>query len=213
MTAPVTRPHYKTGPKVGSNCYATALVEGVGADWILAKIAEGEFMQDIAKEIGVGYGTLYEFLARPEIAESYRIAREAKADIYADRALTVALQSDGDTWTDKHGHTRINNEIVQRSRLQSEVYRWHAKCMSPAKYGDKVAVDQNITVSPLAEAFAQIAKSGSSIPISSYVRIASQDVEDVEAIEDAPGALDPCVLCGDDGLEGDGCPLCGVVLR
>jgi hypothetical protein len=184
----------------------TAL-EAFGADRIFLMVTNGEGYREIAEAIPCGIGALYDWLALPANTERHAIAREAKADILFGQVIAIADDGRSDTYIDEKGNTRTDNEIVQRSRLRVETRLRVASKLNPAKYGERVAVDQTVTLSPLADAFARITAGGSSIPISSAYQAARVlDVVDVIPVE-----LELCVLCGDDGIDGAGCPLCGVI--
>jgi hypothetical protein len=77
------------------------------------------------------------------LLHKYTRAREQQADYLADEIIEISDHSEED-------HTAFTGaNVVNRDRLRVEARKWVASKLKPKKYGDKVEVDNNITVSNL----------------------------------------------------------------
>ena len=92
---------------------------------ICQRLAAGEAWSRIAGKRGLpAHATLYRWRDRhPEFAEALKLAREAQAECWAERALAVAEASDAAT---------LNSDKLRVSTLL-----WHAARAAPARYGDR----------------------------------------------------------------------------
>jgi hypothetical protein len=185
---------------------AKARLNVLGINAVCDQIADCVPLRKIAESAGVSVGTLCGWLASSEHAEQYLRAREAQADHFAAEILSIADERSNDTYTDSDGIKRTDHDAIARSRLRVEARKWLASKMYPKKYGDRVAVDQTVTASPLADAFARMTANGSAIPISTaYTGLMVPGIASAASL----AVMDVCVLCG-DGIDGAGCPLCGM---
>lgn len=95
--------------------------------------------------------TLYNWLEeKPDFLQKYALAREARADRWADEIIEISDDSENDFIyvedSDKNGRGArqvVNHENINRSRLRVDTRKWLMARMSPRKYGDKV--QQEIT--------------------------------------------------------------------
>ena len=91
--------------------------------------------------------TLGETLFYKVVAESdeneknYTCAREKRADFIFEEIKEIADKQDKDVYVDSEGNEKTNHNVVQRSRLQIDAYKWMLGKMSPKKYGDKSGID------------------------------------------------------------------------
>jgi hypothetical protein len=78
--------------------------------------------------------------------DQYARAREVQADSLADDIITIADESQYDSFVDANGKTVVNMEHIQCDRLRGDACKWMANCfgkwvagkLRPQKYGDKV---------------------------------------------------------------------------
>lgn len=124
-------------------------LRAVGIDAICEKVAECTPLMDIAKEVGVSFASLSEWLSRPEHIERYARAREAQADRHAEEILRIADDGKSDTYIDEHGNERVDQEVVARSKLRVDARRWLASKMKPKVYGDKLELGGQVGMSSL----------------------------------------------------------------
>lgn len=124
-------------------------LNAVGIDAICEMVAECRPLMDIAKEVGVGFGYLSDWLSRPEHLEKYARAREAQADRHAEEILRIADDGKSDTYIDEHGNERVDQEVVARSKLRVDARKWLASKMRPKVYGDKLDLGGHVGMSNL----------------------------------------------------------------
>lgn len=83
--------------------------------------------------------TVFRWLAiHNAFSDQYARARETQADSLADEILDIADDSSRDTYEDKDGHTKTDQEVIARSRLRVDARKWLAGKLRPKKYGEKI---------------------------------------------------------------------------
>lgn len=102
----------------------------------------------ICKEAGIAPKTFYSWLDDENLRNRYTRARDIQADLLADQIIQLADDKSHDTQAGEFGEVG-NAAAIQRSRLQVEARKWIAAKLKPKKYGDKVEVDQTISVNKL----------------------------------------------------------------
>lgn len=65
-------------------------------------------------------------------------ATEVRADVIFDDILSIADQNGKDTYINENGVEVVNNDVIQRSRLQIDARKWVLSKLNPKKFGDKV---------------------------------------------------------------------------
>ncbi len=125
-------------------------LEAVGIEEICARIANCEFIHEIAASIGVSAAALHAYLDKHP--EMYTRARERQADKHAEDILAIADDGSNDTYVDENGNKRTDQEVVARSRLRVEARKWLASKMRPKVYGEKLAIDADIRTSDMTDA-------------------------------------------------------------
>jgi hypothetical protein len=100
------------------------------ADEICERVAAGERLAAIyTAETGPSRVTVLRWLAEHEgFRQSYQLAREARADRYADEIIAIADGAGEDA-------------NVQRDRLRVDTRKWAAAKLAPGKYGEKVQTE------------------------------------------------------------------------
>ena len=85
---------------------------------------------------------VYSWIAekRADFPDRYARAREAQAFHLADELLDIADAADEDWTVDAAGHTRVNHEHIQRSKLRVDTRKWMLSKLLPKVYGDKLQV-------------------------------------------------------------------------
>lgn len=138
-----------TSKKPGPSPVAQDKLTALGMGKISARIAEGETLRSIAADIGVGLGTLSEWLALPENSEQYARAMDLRADRLAEDILSIADDGSNDTYMTENGPA-VNHDVIARSRLRVDARKWLASKMAPKKYGEKLAVGGAEDLPPVA---------------------------------------------------------------
>lgn len=117
------------------------------AEFILPLLAEGKPLQRACRMATAAIGTVdaHQFMRwvydDQDLARVYSQARDIGYRLLADELLDIADQSEDDTFVDEHGMTRINSEVVQRSRLRVDTRKWILAKMLPRLYGDKLLTE------------------------------------------------------------------------
>lgn len=107
---------------------------------ICERLSLGESLRQIcADEDMPGKTTVMRWLAaHAEFRDQYAHAREAQADYWAEEIVEIADDGSNDTYTDKDGNERTDQEVIARSRLRVDTRKWLMARMAPKKYGDKI---------------------------------------------------------------------------
>jgi hypothetical protein len=96
-----------------------AIIESIGEEDILDRIASGKSATAIAKEIGVRGPHLIRWLKAPERAALYARAREERAAALAEEALTIA------------------DEAKDDHRLRVDTRKWFAARLDPQLWAEQ----------------------------------------------------------------------------
>jgi len=109
------------------------------ADKILDRISEGEMLIKICREDDMPERkTVYTWMtSHPEFRDAYARARLSWADWWAEKVLTLSLDSSGDIFIDETGKAVVDHANVQRARLQCDNIKWLVGKYAPRTYGDK----------------------------------------------------------------------------
>lgn len=109
-------------------------------------------LHHLCKKHGISHVTFYEWIKDVEMLNKYTRAREQQADFLADEIIQIADDSSNDTKTIIKGDEAIeveNTEWTNRSKLRVEARKWIAAKLKPKKYGDKVEIDNQISINKL----------------------------------------------------------------
>ena len=101
------------------------------AERILERVADGETLTDAA--IGEGFsaqGFLRWTAAIPETAQAYARARQARADVLADRIIPLSQEA----------RDAVSAHTVQAIKLEVDSLKWLTSKLAPSTYGDKLDV-------------------------------------------------------------------------
>lgn len=102
---------------------------------VLVRLGEGETVRAIAKDMGFHKGTFWRICEdNAELAARYARAREVQAHDQFERIVQLAQMTE-------------NGEIdPQAARVAIDARKWAACKLMPKKYGEKIEVDQKVTV-------------------------------------------------------------------
>lgn len=121
------------------------------ADAICEGIAEGRSLRDICSDEGMpNKATVFRWLADDAYVlfrDQYTRAREAQADVLFDEILQIADDGTRDTYTDKDGNERTDQDVIARSRLRVDARKWMAGKLRPKVYGDKLELGGSVAFS------------------------------------------------------------------
>ncbi len=109
----------------------------VGIDVVCERIANGEFLENIARSYSMNRYSLTKWLHDETNMQKYLAAKEAQADKMAEEILSISDDGSNDTYETENG-TRTNQDVIARSKLRVDSRKWLASKMNPKKYGDKV---------------------------------------------------------------------------
>jgi hypothetical protein len=72
-------------------------------------------------------------------SNQYACARDKRTDLIFEQILTIADANENDILgVDDNGRKIINNDVVQRNRLQIDARKWMLGKMNKRKYGDSI---------------------------------------------------------------------------
>ena len=100
-------------------------------EWFEHRLAEGQHLTGMAKEVGVTLATLLEWINRdPNRRAQFSEARRRTAQMWEERAEKVLLEAKG-------------KDELYKARELAHHYRWRASKIAPREYG--VHVTQEVT--------------------------------------------------------------------
>lgn len=118
-------------PSDYSAAIATTICERLGLGESLRAICDDEAMP--------GKTTVLRWLNTfDEFRTQYAHAREAQADYWAEEIIDISDDGSNDTYKDKDGNERTDQEVIARSRLRVDTRKWLMARMAPKKYGEKI---------------------------------------------------------------------------
>lgn len=113
----------------------------------LLMLAEGETLSDIAKALCVNRTTLLARLnSTPELIDKYARAREAGIDVRAEELENIA--SEAVPMLPSGG---LDSAAVAQLRLRVDTRKWMLSKLAAHKYGDKLEIKQDTTITDLTE--------------------------------------------------------------
>ena len=126
----------------------TKYTEALGKD-ICRKLADGQYLTDILKDIGIGRQTFYDWLSANEsFSVQYARALDIRDEVWYDDMMKTAntpfydtieesgTAPSGDTW-DK---TKKEDNVAHR-RLKIDTLRWALSKRHPERFGDRMTTE------------------------------------------------------------------------
>lgn len=84
--------------------------------------------------------------APPGVAARFTRACEVGAEALLDEALAIADDGSNDMQMTERGNLKVNNEVVQRSKLRIDTRLRLLAMRYPERYGERLRVDANVEV-------------------------------------------------------------------
>ncbi len=102
---------------------------------ICDRLALGESLVKICEDKAMpSLSTVFNWLAdHSGFLDKYARAREAQSDFHVDEMISIADE------------VKADSEAVAKARLRIDTRKWTASKQSPAKYGDTLKIDANVT--------------------------------------------------------------------
>lgn len=118
---------------------ADEICEGVTLGKSIRTVTSPEHMPSIA--------TFYSWLrTHDEFLKQYARACEERTEAMAEDLLDIADDGTNDYMESEDGKPQYNGDSIQRAKLRVDTRKWLMAKMKPKKYGDKVAVDNTVTL-------------------------------------------------------------------
>jgi hypothetical protein len=113
---------------------------------IFKSIENGKSLRKALIEVKLSSKTFYEWIdLDDEKVKQYARATEERAEALLDEMLDIVDDTHNDIMEMDLGdgivNTKVNHEVIQRSRLKYDARRWLISKLNPKKYGDKSEVD------------------------------------------------------------------------
>lgn len=104
---------------------------------ICARIAEGESLRAVCRDIDIPIGTVTGWFIddKEGVFEHYARARKIQAERMFEELTDIADDSRND-WMEKHGYTMPDQEAIQRSKLRVDTRRWILARMDSNRYAE-----------------------------------------------------------------------------
>lgn len=146
----------RTEPKCREQ-YEEAKIAAVWRNWDYEVVEEimvaimtaehGGYLNKILAERGLDTASFYQLMTRdPMVKEMYEEARQIQAEHMADEMQQIADYGLNDTYTDDKGRQRIDQDVVQRSRLRVDTLKWRMSKLHWRRFGDKIQQEQNVNL-------------------------------------------------------------------
>lgn len=137
----MTKGDKKGRPSTFSTAVASAICD---------RLTNGESLREICRSEGMpDKSTVMRWLGtNEEFRDQYARAREAQADHFADEILEIADDGSNDWMERKQGEetvTVVDHEHISRSKLRVDARKWLMSKMAPKKYGDRLALEGELT--------------------------------------------------------------------
>jgi hypothetical protein len=137
--------------------YQAAKMDALRRNWTQDEIEDvmvsimtgqhGGYLNKILEDLMLDQRSFYVLMTRdPEVRELYEEARQIQAENMADKMQMIADDGENDTYTDDKGRTRVDNDVVQRSRLRVDTMKWRVSKLHWKRFGDKVQQEQNVNL-------------------------------------------------------------------
>lgn len=130
---------------VAKNLTTAQKLNVIGIDSICSRVANCEFLQNIADDCGLSRGSLVKWLESDVNAALYARAREAQADKMAEDILSIADELVIEAkYQGEAVMLDVSSTSVARNRLRVDARKWLAAKMLPKKYGDRIQNDTTL---------------------------------------------------------------------
>lgn len=120
------------------------------SDEICARLAAGESLSKICRDpLMPCIASITMWLSTnkyPEFTASYARAREIQAEVMLEEILAISDDSSNDTYIDDEGKTRVDHDVIARSKLKVDTRKWIMARMSPRKYGDQIPPQMRVDI-------------------------------------------------------------------
>ena len=119
---------------------------------ILQDVAQGIALVNACKTQGIVTSTFFRWLDSSEqLRNDYMRAREAQADFHASEIVSISDEVEVSQVVTPDGVVdfKLDAVAVARNRLRIDARKWVAAKMLPKKYGDRLEIDGNTTVTHL----------------------------------------------------------------
>lgn len=116
------------------------------AEEILERLSDGESLASICDREGMpsrGAVNHWVLTDLDGFASRYARAREAGLMTLADDILVISDDGRNDTYRDTDGNDRVNQDVVQRSRLRVDSRKWILSKLLPKQYGDRLNLEHS----------------------------------------------------------------------
>lgn len=115
---------------------------------IFESIENGNSLRKSLLEVKLSSKTFYEWIEQDEDkVKQYARATELRAEALLDEMFDIVDDNHNDVIEMDLGdgivNTRVNNEVIQRSRLRYDARKWLVSKLNPKKYGEKVDMTTN----------------------------------------------------------------------
>jgi hypothetical protein len=109
-------------------------------DKLLSRLMEGHTLRKACVDEGMpAPSTVCRWVKEnPAFAEQYARAREVGYQLMADDLLEIADDGTNDTYEDDEGNEKVNQDVIQRSRLRVDTRKWLLSKALPKVYGEKI---------------------------------------------------------------------------
>lgn len=135
--------------------YDDAKLAAVRRNWDMETVEEvlnklmlcehGGHLNRILDDMGLDASSFYRLIHRdPLIRDMYDEARQIQAEAMGDLIRQIADDGTNDTYVDGRGNVRVDQDVMGRSRIRVDTYKWVMSKLHYKRFGDKQQVDQTI---------------------------------------------------------------------
>lgn len=110
------------------------------AEEITSRVANGEGLIPVLKDLGIHPMTFYKWLSVKEFRDVYTDARKIQAELMVNEIMSIADDATRDRIVREDGKVILDFARIQRAKLMIDSRKWVASKLLPKVYGDKLAL-------------------------------------------------------------------------
>lgn len=114
---------------------------------IFTAIAGGKLVKEALADCGRQPHEFYKLVLNDVVAkDQYEAALQMQCEGMADEIIEISDDTANDQYLDNNGGLRVNNEVVNRSRLKVDTRKWKMATLHSKRFGTKTQSDSTVNV-------------------------------------------------------------------
>lgn len=153
----------------------TPAIEDALIEWVSA----GKTVRSFCRLEGMPkWRTVYDWIAAdPQLSARVARAKDLGFDALAQECLDIADDGRNDTYVDEEGRTKVDQDVIARSRLRVDTRLKLLACWDPRRYGSKMQVGGAADLPPVQLTDVERAERIKMILEAARARVAQQETD------------------------------------